>query len=93
MPCRVQGRGRQCKTLQDCARSGKSFLVSLRAQFSWLERLPVTQEVAGSSPAAPANFGLLRHARPGDLLCGKKAKSYGLRTKRRWPVNTSVCRD
>ncbi len=25
------------------------------AQFSWLERLPLTQEVAGSSPVAPAN--------------------------------------
>src|SRR4051812_1043481 len=24
------------------------------AQFSWLERLPVTQEAAGSSPVAPA---------------------------------------
>ena len=24
-------------------------------EFSWLERLPVTQEVAGSSPVAPAN--------------------------------------
>src|SRR6266481_1161986 len=30
MPCHVEGRGRQCKTLQDCARSRKSFLVSLR---------------------------------------------------------------
>src|SRR3981189_3331628 len=30
MPCGVEGRGRQCKTLQDCARSGKSFLASLR---------------------------------------------------------------
>jgi hypothetical protein len=26
------------------------------SSFSWLERLPVTQEVAGSSPVAPANF-------------------------------------
>jgi hypothetical protein len=26
------------------------------AQFSWLERLPVTQEVEGSSPVAPAKF-------------------------------------
>ena len=25
-------------------------------EFSWLERLPVTQEAAGSSPVAPANF-------------------------------------
>jgi hypothetical protein len=25
------------------------------AWFSWLERLPVTQEAAGSSPVAPAN--------------------------------------
>ena len=24
------------------------------AEFSWLERLPVTQEAAGSSPVAPA---------------------------------------
>ena len=24
----------------------------------WLERLPVTQEVAGSSPVTPATFGL-----------------------------------
>jgi hypothetical protein len=30
MPCHVEGRERQCKTLQDCARSGKSFLASLR---------------------------------------------------------------
>ena len=29
------------------------------AKFSWLERLPVTQEVAGSSPVAPANLKLL----------------------------------
>jgi hypothetical protein len=27
-----------------------------RGWFSWLERLPVTQEVAGSSPVAPATF-------------------------------------
>jgi hypothetical protein len=26
------------------------------AQFSWLERLPVTQEVVGASPVAPAKF-------------------------------------
>ena len=57
--------------------------------------LPVTREVAGSSPVAPANFSLLRHAGPDDLLCGKKAKSYGLRTKRKVarPVDTSVRRD
>src|SRR5580700_2050935 len=30
MPCRVEGCGRQCKTLQDGARSETSFLVSLR---------------------------------------------------------------
>src|SRR5439155_27035982 len=66
MPCHVEGRARQCKTLQGCGRSGKSFLVSP-----------------------------LRHAGPGDLLCGKKAKSYGLRTKRKVarPVNTSVYQD
>ena len=29
---------------------------TLQACFSWLERLPVTQEVAGSSPVAPAKF-------------------------------------
>src|SRR6267378_1019482 len=66
LPCHVEGRARQCKTLQGCGRSGKSFLVSP-----------------------------LRHAGPGDLLCGKKAKSYGLRTKRKVarPVNTSAfCR-
>jgi len=34
MPCRVEGRGRQGKILQDCARSGKSFLVSLRGRSS-----------------------------------------------------------
>src|ERR1700687_5399135 len=28
LPYRVEGRGRQCKALPDCARSGKSFLVS-----------------------------------------------------------------
>src|SRR5258706_8987149 len=30
LPCHVEGRGRQCKVLQGSARSGKSFLVSLR---------------------------------------------------------------
>jgi hypothetical protein len=27
------------------------------AQFSWLERLPVMQALAGASPVAPAKFG------------------------------------
>src|SRR5258708_1741353 len=30
LPCHVEGRARQCKTLQARGRSGKSFLVSLR---------------------------------------------------------------
>src|SRR5229473_6193964 len=29
LPCHVEGRARQCKTLQGCGGSGKSFLVSL----------------------------------------------------------------
>jgi hypothetical protein len=29
------------------------------AEFSWLDLLPVTQEVAGSSPVAPADLKLL----------------------------------
>lgn len=34
-----------------------SFAVQVSgAQFSWLERLPVTQEVEGSSPVAAAKF-------------------------------------
>src|SRR6266478_9564159 len=40
MPCHVEGRGRQCKTPQDCARSGKSFLVSLRGGVVQLARTP-----------------------------------------------------
>src|SRR6267143_3538238 len=55
LPCHVEGRARQCKTLQGCGRSGKSFLVSLRGVLQ-LVRTPVTQEVAGSSPVAPAKF-------------------------------------
>ncbi len=63
MPCHVEGRGRQCKTLQDCARSGQSFFSEFAgAYFSWLERLPVTQEVAGSRPVAPANFTMCHAA-------------------------------
>ena len=46
--------------MQDTARLCKErgvILVSLQGRSSvWLERLPVTQEVAGSSPVAPANF-------------------------------------
>src|SRR6266404_1577787 len=30
LPCHVEGRARQCKTLRGCGRSGKSFLVSLQ---------------------------------------------------------------
>src|ERR1700736_3052696 len=30
-PCLVEGRARQCKTLQACGRSGKSFLVNFAA--------------------------------------------------------------
>ena len=46
VPGHAEGRAWQCKTLQGCGRSGKSFLVSLGAYFSWLERLPVTQEIS-----------------------------------------------
>ena len=31
-------------------------LIECGAQFSWLERLPVSQEAAGSSPVAPAKI-------------------------------------
>src|SRR5882672_8446465 len=34
LPSQVEGRARQCKTLQGCGTSGKSFLVSLRGRSS-----------------------------------------------------------
>ena len=49
------------------ARMGRKIVVVTEGEFSWLERLPVTQEVAGSSPVTPAKFlvflPLLRIAR------------------------------
>jgi hypothetical protein len=46
--------------VQDTARLGKGreiiFSQFAGAWFIWIERLPVTQEVAGSSPVAPAIF-------------------------------------
>jgi hypothetical protein len=33
-PCHVEGHGRKCKALQDCARSGKSFLAKFAARSS-----------------------------------------------------------
>jgi hypothetical protein len=50
--CHVEGT---FKAVEDTGSTWKFFLVSLRGR-SWLERLPVTQEVAGSSPVAPANL-------------------------------------
>src|SRR5713101_10190488 len=40
LPCHVEGRGRQCKALQDCARNEKSFLGSLRRGLVQLVRTP-----------------------------------------------------
>ena len=46
--------------MQDTARLWKEreviFSEFAGAEFSWLERLLVSQEVAGSSPVAPANL-------------------------------------
>jgi hypothetical protein len=47
--------------------------VSGGAQFSRLERLPVTQEVAGSSPVAPASF--FCYLCLGSLMFGDFGKS------------------
>src|SRR6266851_8254726 len=52
LPCHVEGRARQCKTLQGCGRSGKSFLVSLRGVLQ-LVRTPACHAVVrGSSSVA-----------------------------------------
>jgi len=40
LPYRVEGPGRQCNTLQDCARTGKSFLASLRGVVQLVRTLP-----------------------------------------------------
>jgi hypothetical protein len=48
LPCHVEGRARQCTTLQGCGRSGKSFLVSLRGVLQ-LVRTPACH--AGGPPA------------------------------------------
>src|SRR5437879_10139898 len=61
----VQGSARQCKAVQDTAsfwRSGKSFLVSFGGVVQLIRTLPVTQDVAGSRPVAPANFTICQAA-------------------------------
>jgi hypothetical protein len=52
MPCRVEGRGRQCKTLQDGARSGTSFLVSLRGRWPLRRRLKAFESLQYIQKAA-----------------------------------------
>src|SRR5216683_2603372 len=49
----VEGRARHCKAVEG---AGSHFSQFAGPWFSWLERLPVTQEVAGSSPVAPAIY-------------------------------------
>jgi hypothetical protein len=92
LACHVDERGRQCKTLQDRARSGKSFLVSLRGVVQ-LVRTPACH--AGGPPAHFTSVRpLIRHVGPGDLLGGRKAKTSELRTKRKVarPVSASRLR-
>ena len=65
------------------------------ALFSWLERLPVTQEVAGSSPVAPANYQFFRIVAR-SLMCRDALTWNGcddgssLYRRRRTPKGTSV---
>src|SRR5260370_35265652 len=56
LPCHVERRARQCKTLQGCGRSGKLFLVSLRGVLQ-LVRTPACHAGGrGFEPVAPAKF-------------------------------------
>ena len=50
------------------------------AEFSWLERLPVTQEAAGSSPVAPAILTGVAQIRRGVSTVG----SAGQRLTKSW---------
>src|SRR6266581_7060886 len=62
LPCHVEGRGRQCKTLQDCARSGKSFLGRVevwRGGLGSAYRFP-TLSVAGASLTEPCSVSTPR---------------------------------
>jgi hypothetical protein len=57
LPSQVEGRARQCKTLQRCGTSGKSFLVRLRGRSSvgWNAALD-SYTVRCFCFAAPSNF-------------------------------------
>ena len=49
----------RCEAVSEGTGGYQTIIIYMRgAQFSWLERLPVTQEAAGSSPVAPANYPL-----------------------------------
>jgi hypothetical protein len=50
LPCHVEERARQCKTLQDCGRSGTSFLISLRGVVQLL-RTPACHAGGRGAPA------------------------------------------
>ncbi len=57
LPCHVQGRARQCKTLQGCGRSWKPFLVSLRGVLQ-LVRTPACH-TGGRSQRGDSRFPLI----------------------------------
>ena len=69
-PCQVEGGARQCKTLQACGRSGKTFLVSFRGDSSvgenaCLSRRRSRVRVPSLPPFSPCVRPLRRHAGPG----------------------------
>jgi hypothetical protein len=78
--------------VQDTARLGKGreiiFSQFAGAWFIWIERLPVTQEVAGSSPVAPAIFTMVRYKLSPMCRVAQMGHSDGTLGQAARPVNT-----